>query len=134
MSKTSLINEILYDAYLFEDTIYNNIRFARADASEEEVIAACDASGVIDFAWELPQGLHTRIGGNGVILSHARRMRISLARVLLRHAGCGHLTTLPAISVPDGKYPATAAGEVAIIVLGENTLVVQNGQGPAVFI
>lgn len=130
----TLLNEILYDAFLFEDSIYNNIRFARPDASPDEVIAATDMAGVLDFAWNLPEGLHTRIGERGVVLSHTQRMRVSLARVFLRHAACTHMAALPAITIPGSEYPVAAAGEVTIIVLGENTLVVQNGYGLAVLI
>lgn len=82
----SLISEVFQDVYLFDDTIYNNIQFGRMGASEEEVVAAAELAQVLDFAWELPGGLQSKVGENGNRLSGGQKQRISIARALLKNA------------------------------------------------
>lgn len=125
MNTNSLINEVLYDAYLFEDTIYNNIRFARPDASMEEVVAATELAGVIDFAWNLPEGLHTRIGHTGTELSHTQKLRISLARVLLRQSGCCPAHR-PVIAATMEELRSRLTNQTMVVVLGQDMLLLQN--------
>lgn len=81
-----LISEVFQDVYLFDDTIYNNIQFGRMGASEEEVVAAAELAQVLDFAWELPGGLQSKVGENGNRLSGGQKQRISIARALLKNA------------------------------------------------
>ncbi|RQO71645.1 ABC transporter ATP-binding protein [Pedobacter sp. KBW06] len=81
-----LISEVFQDVYLFDDSIYNNIRFGKMDATEEEVIRAADLAQVLDFAWELPGGLQARTGEGGNQLSGGQKQRISIARALLKDA------------------------------------------------
>ncbi|PYF77282.1 ABC transporter ATP-binding protein [Pedobacter nutrimenti] len=82
----SLISEVFQEVYLFDDSIYNNIRFGKMEASEEEVIAAADKAEVLAFAWEMPQGIHSRAGEGGNKLSGGQKQRISIARALLKNA------------------------------------------------
>lgn len=74
------------DTFLFADTIANNIRFARPDATDEEVIAAAKAAYAHDFILEQPQSYQTHIGENGGNLSGGQRQRISIARAFLKNA------------------------------------------------
>jgi ATP-binding cassette subfamily B protein len=82
----SLISEVFQDVYLFDDTIYNNIRFGRPGATETEILAAAEKAQVLEFARELPEGLHARTGEGGNRLSGGQKQRISIARALLKDA------------------------------------------------
>ncbi len=72
---------------LFHDTVANNIAYGRvAQVSEEEIRAAAKAANALDFIDQLPQGLNTLIGENGVLLSGGQRQRIAIARAILKDA------------------------------------------------
>ena len=81
-----LISEVFQEVYLFDDTIYNNIKIGNPHATEAEVIAAAERAQVLSFAWELPHGLHTPVGEGGNRLSGGEKQRISIARALLKNA------------------------------------------------
>jgi len=74
------------DTFLFADTLRNNIRFARPDATDDEVAAAAQAAYAHDFIMEQPQGYDTQVGENGGNLSGGQRQRISIARAFLKNA------------------------------------------------
>ena len=69
---------------LFHDTVIANLRWARPDATEDEVQRALAQAAATDFVARLPQGLHTVVGDRGVRLSGGERQRLALARALLR--------------------------------------------------
>jgi ATP-binding cassette subfamily C protein CydD len=73
-------------AHLFHATLAENIRFARPEASEAEVLAAARAAGVMGFAADLPQGLDTLLGEGGWGLSGGQAQRVAVARAFLRDA------------------------------------------------
>ena len=72
--------------YLFSDTIANNIRFGKPDASMEEVKAAAKKARCYDFIAALPEGFDTVIGEGGATLSGGERQRISIARAIMKDA------------------------------------------------
>ncbi len=72
--------------YLFSDTIANNIRFGRPDASLDEVKAAAKKARCYDFIMALPNGFDTIIGEGGATLSGGERQRISIARAIMKDA------------------------------------------------
>nr|MCR4934126.1 ABC transporter ATP-binding protein/permease [Lachnospiraceae bacterium] len=72
--------------YLFEDTIANNIRFSKPDASMEEVIEAAKKAACHDFISALPNGYDTVIGEGGATLSGGERQRIAIARAIMKDA------------------------------------------------
>ncbi len=72
--------------YLFEDTIENNIRFGKPNASMGEVISAAKKACCHDFIAALPEGYKTRIGESGANLSGGEKQRISIARAILKDA------------------------------------------------
>jgi ATP-binding cassette subfamily B protein len=74
------------DTFLFSDTLRNNIRFARPDATDAEIEAAARAAFAHDFIMEQPQGYDTQVGENGGSLSGGQRQRISIARAFLKNA------------------------------------------------
>ncbi len=73
------------DAFLFNSTILDNLRYARPNATTSEIISACKLTGAHNVIERLPNGYDTRIGGQGVELSHGQKQRINLARALVRH-------------------------------------------------
>lgn len=77
---------VTQDTHLFHDTIENNIRIAKLDASHEEVVEACKKASVHDFITSLPNGYDTQVGELGETLSGGERQRIGLARAFLCNA------------------------------------------------
>lgn len=78
------IGVVTQETYLFMDTIAGNIRYARPDASMDEVIAAAKAAYAHDFILRFPEGYDTKVGNGGVQLSGGERQRISIARAILQ--------------------------------------------------
>ena len=74
------------ETHLFHDSIRNNIRIAKLDATDEEIVAACKKASVHDFIMTLPQGYDTAVGELGDTLSGGERQRLGLARVFLHDA------------------------------------------------
>ncbi len=77
---------VLQEPVLFSTSIAENIAYARADASSEEIIAAARAANVHDFIAGLPEGYATSVGERGMRLSGGERQRIALARAFLKDA------------------------------------------------
>lgn len=77
---------VFQSVYLFEDTIANNIRFGKPEASQEEVIEAAKKAACHDFILSLPDGYDTKIGEGGASLSGGERQRISIARAIIKDA------------------------------------------------
>ena len=71
---------------LFDDTIFNNIKYAKPDASEEEIFKAAENSMCLDFINKLENKYNTMIGENGVKLSGGERQRLSIARAFLKNS------------------------------------------------
>ena len=74
------------DVILFDDTIKNNIAYAKPSASEEEIIRACKFAASDEFINKLPNGYNTMIGENGVRLSGGQKQRVSIARAILKES------------------------------------------------
>ncbi|MPW26474.1 ATP-binding cassette domain-containing protein [Alkalibaculum sp. M08DMB] len=77
---------VFQDVVLFNDTIYNNIKIGKKDATEEEIITAARMARCEDFIYKLPHSYDTVIGENGKTLSGGERQRISIARAFLKDA------------------------------------------------
>lgn len=77
---------VTQETVLFHDTIENNVRIAKVDATREEVEAACQLAGIHDFILSLPQGYATNIGELGDALSGGEKQRLGLARAFLHDA------------------------------------------------
>jgi ATP-binding cassette subfamily B protein len=80
------IGLVAQEAYLFDGTIGDNVRYGRADASDAEVFEALEAASALALVQRLPQGLDTPVGERGRLLSGGERQRIALARTLLARA------------------------------------------------
>ena len=82
----SLYSIVFQDVTLFNNTILENIRIGRKDATDEEVIQAARLANCEEFALKLPDGYNSMIGENGCELSGGERQRISIARAFLKNA------------------------------------------------
>ncbi len=81
----SLIGNVNQEAILFNDTIKNNIKFGKEDATDEEIIRAAKIANAYDFIMETENGFDTNIGDRGGRLSGGQRQRISIARAILKN-------------------------------------------------
>lgn len=79
------IGIVMQEPYLFNDTIEENLRYGKKDASEEEIVNACKAAYIHDFIMTLPEGYKTIVGNRGIKLSGGEKQRISIARVILKN-------------------------------------------------
>lgn len=80
------ISVVFQDVMLFNNTVMENIRIGRKDATDKEVMEAAKAAQCMDFIHRMPEGFQTRIGENGSALSGGERQRLSIARALLKDA------------------------------------------------
>ena len=80
------ISMVSQDIILFDDTVHANIKYAKMDASEEEITKACEFAAASDFIKDLPKSYETIIGENGIRLSGGQKQRISIARAVLKNS------------------------------------------------
>tara|TARA_B100000700_G_scaffold309312_1_gene388162 strand:+ start:4197 stop:5939 length:1743 start_codon:yes stop_codon:yes gene_type:complete len=82
-SKISLVSQ---DIILFDDNVENNIKYAKVDASEDEIKKACKLAAADEFIETLPEKYKTNIGENGIRLSGGQKQRLSIARAIIKNA------------------------------------------------
>lgn len=135
------ISMVFQNVYLFNDTIMNNIRFGKPDATDEEVYAAAKAARCHDFITALPDGYDTVIGEGGGTLSGGEKQRISIARAILKDAPIIILDEATASVDPEnehliqeaiseltrGKTLITIAHRLATIENADQILVIDGG-------
>ena len=80
------LSMVSQDVILFDDTIRNNIAYAKDNASQEEILRACKFAAADEFIEKLPKNYDTIIGENGVRLSGGQKQRISIARAILKES------------------------------------------------
>ncbi|MBQ8161758.1 MAG: ABC transporter ATP-binding protein [Clostridia bacterium] len=78
------IGIVTQETYLFNGTIRDNLRYAKSDATDEEMLDACKKANIYDFIARQPEGLDTLVGNRGLKLSGGEKQRISIARALLK--------------------------------------------------
>ena len=100
---------VFQDVVLFNDTVMNNIRIGKKDASDEEVYAAAKMARCDEFIRAMPQGYDTLIGENGCTLSGGERQRVSIARALLKDAPIVLLDEATASLDPENESEIQAA-------------------------
>ena len=105
----SLFSIVFQDSYLFNDTVSNNLRLGRPEATREEVEAAARAARCHDTIVALPKGYETRIGEGGATLSGGERQRIAIARALLKDAPIVLLDEATASVDPDTELEVRQA-------------------------
>lgn len=79
----ALFSVVLQDPYFFNESVADNLRFARPDATDEELVTALKRARAWEFVSELPDGLEAKIGESGGSLSGGQRQRLAIARCLL---------------------------------------------------
>ena len=79
------IGVVSQDTYLFNGTIRENLLYAKQDATQEELVAACRAASIHDFIAAQPDGYDTQVGNRGLKLSGGEKQRLSIARVILKN-------------------------------------------------
>jgi ATP-binding cassette subfamily B protein len=75
---------VMQDPHLFHDTIANNLRYARPDATDDQLVAACKAARINDLIMSLPEGYGTIVGERGYRMSGGEKQRLAIARMLLK--------------------------------------------------
>jgi len=112
------------DAFVFNDTVRNNIAFTRPEASDEEIRAAMERAMVTEFVNELPHGWDTLLGERGTRLSGGQKQRLSLARALLQQApvlvldeATSALDSEKEIGIQSSIQDLRRQGEVTIVVI-----------------
>ena len=78
------IGIVQQDVFMFADTVYENIRYGKPDASYEEVVRAARKAEIFDDIMEMPKGFDTYIGERGTMLSGGQKQRIAIARIFLK--------------------------------------------------
>ncbi len=79
------IGLVTQDTYLFNASIRDNLLYAKPDATDEDLIAACKKANIHDFIHMLPERYDTQVGNRGLKLSGGEKQRLSIARVLLKN-------------------------------------------------
>lgn len=110
------------DNYLFDDTIRENIRMGRVNATDQEVEQVAKAAGCDGFIRQLDHGYDTRVGGGGAHLSGGERQRIAIARAMLKNAPVVILDEATAYIDPENE--AVVQRAVAKLVEGKTVIVI----------
>jgi len=110
------------DTVIFADTVLENIRYGRRDATDAEVIAAAREALVDDFVAELPDAYATQVGERGVMLSGGQRQRLAIARAILRAAPI--LLLDEATSALDAESETLVHTALERLMVGRTTLVI----------
>jgi len=113
---------VLQDTFLFDGTIRENVAFARPDATDEQVLAACRIARVDEFAEAFAEGYETVVGERGVKLSGGQRQRVSIARAIL--ADPRILILDEATSSLDSESEALIQEGLAHLLQGRTTFVI----------
>ena len=118
----SRISFVSQDNFLFNTSIYDNIKVGKPAATEEEVLAAAEKARCMEFIGRLAQGIHTRAGDCGAALSGGERQRVSLARAILKNAPVIILDEATAFADPENEEKMEKA--IAEVVRGKTLLVI----------
>ena len=133
---------VAQDTYLFNDTVRENIRLGRQDATDSEVEEAARQANAAEFIESFPDGYNTRVGERGMQLSGGQRQRIAIARAILKNApvlildeATSHLDAISEATVREaldrlmvGRTTVVIAHRLSTIRDADNILVLDEGQ------
>jgi ATP-binding cassette subfamily B protein len=133
---------VMQDPHLFHDTIRENLRYARPDATDEELVAACRAAQIDELIESLPDGYDTVVGERGYRLSGGEKQRVAIARVLLKapsivilDEATSHLDTESELAIQRALTAALAdrtalviAHRLSTIVNADRIIVIDDGR------
>lgn len=137
----SQIGVVTQDTYLFNGTIRENLLYAKEDASEAEMEAACKAASIHEFIMAQPEGYDTVVGNRGLKLSGGEKQRISIARVILKDPkilildeATSALDSISEAAIQEalehlmkGRTSLVIAHRLSTILKADNILVVKDG-------
>ena len=135
------IGVVTQDSYLFNGTIRENLLYAKEDATQEELEAACRTANIHDFILNQPDGYETMVGNRGLKLSGGEKQRLSLARVILKNPkilildeATSALDSISENSIQDalevmmqGRTSIVIAHRLSTILKADRILVVKDG-------
>ena len=116
------ISMVFQRVYLFQDTLKNNIRFGRTDATDEEIVAAAKKACCHEFIMHLPKGYDTMVGEGGCTLSGGEKQRISIARAILKEAPVVLLDEATASLDPENEVEVQQA--INTLIAGRTVIVI----------
>ena len=116
------IGMVTQETYLFNDTIRANLLYARPDATDAEIEAACRAANIHEFIVDLPEGYDTVVGNRGYRLSGGEKQRVAIARVILKNPRI--LVLDEATSSLDSQSEALIQEALEWIMQGRTSLVI----------
>lgn len=116
------IGVVQQDVFLFADTILENIRYGRPDATEAEVIEAAKQAEIYDDILQMPNGLNTYVGERGTLLSGGQKQRVSIARIFLKNPPI--LILDEATSALDSVTEAKIQKALDQLAVGRTTLII----------
>lgn len=116
------ITMVFQNVYLFRDSIANNIKFGKPDATKQEVIEAAKKACCYDFIMSLPDGFDTVIGDGGATLSGGEKQRISIARAMLKDAPIVILDEATASVDPENEHLIQQA--ISALTHGKTILII----------
>lgn len=138
----SLIGIVTQDSHMFHESIRYNLRYAKNNATDEEISSACEAAQISEFIRSLPNGLDTVVGERGHRLSGGEKQRLAIARLLLKaprivilDEATAHLDSENEAMVQEalkialvGRTSIVIAHRLSTIVHADQILVIDNGQ------
>jgi ATP-binding cassette subfamily B protein len=116
------ISMVFQNVYLFHDTIINNIRFGKPEATMEEVVEAAKLARCHDFIAALPDGYNTIVGEGGSTLSGGEKQRISIARAILKNAPVIILDEATASVDPENEHFVQSA--ISALTRGKTIIII----------
>ena len=116
------IGVVQQEVFLFADTIGNNIRYGKPDATMEEIIAAAKKAEIYDDIMSMPQGFDTNVGERGTLLSGGQKQRVSIARIFLKNPPI--LILDEATSALDSVTEAKIQSALDALAVGRTTLII----------
>lgn len=116
------VSMVFQDVYLFQDTIKNNIRFGKSDATDEEIMEAAKKACCHDFIMRLPKGYDTLVGEGGCTLSGGEKQRLSIARAILKEAPIILLDEATASLDPENEVEVQKA--INTLIKGHTVIVI----------
>jgi ATP-binding cassette subfamily B protein len=136
------VGMVMQDPHLFHDTIRNNLRYARPDATDDELIDACRAARIHDMIATLPDGYDTVVGERGYRMSGGEKQRLAIARMLLKDPAVvildeatSHLDSESELAIQQalaealvGRTSLVIAHRLSTIVAADRILVLERGR------